>query len=142
MSESVLRETGHRVTWEIKPLDPFIHIPESVTDNIVAGHVLKNLDGRFLISEDMSFSFKPMSGLWCKSTKPAQILQDAISGWSIEEKIFWGFNPSDYARGVVDLGQSADMGRVASWAMSLIPQDESFLKTKYLSTRRKIKFSD
>jgi hypothetical protein len=34
------------------------------------------------------------------------------------------------------------MARVASWDMSLIPQDEAFLKTKYLSTRRKIKFSD
>jgi hypothetical protein len=34
------------------------------------------------------------------------------------------------------------MARVASWAMSLIPQDESFLKTNYLSTLRKIKFSD
>ncbi len=34
------------------------------------------------------------------------------------------------------------MSRVASWAVFLIPQDESFLKTKYLSTRRKIKFSD
>ena len=69
-------------------------------------------------------------------------MQHAITGWSIEEKIFRGFDPSDYRNTVINLGQSRDMARVASWAMSLIPQDESFLKTKYIFTRRKIKFSD
>ncbi len=142
MSEWVFRETNYRVTWEKKPLDTTIQLPEPITDNVVAGHVLKTLEGRVLTCGDISFSFKPGTGLWCRNTKPAQILQDAITEWSIEEKIFRGFDPSDYRSTVINLGQSRDMARVASWAVSLIPQDESFLKTKYLSTRRKIKFSD
>jgi len=142
MSECVFRETNYRVTWAKKPLDTTIQLPEPISDNVVAGYVLKTLDGRVLTYEDISFSFKPGTGLWCRNTKPAQILQDAILGWSIEEKIFRGFNPSDYSKTVINLGQSSDMGRIASWAMYLIPQDEAFLKTKYFSTRRKIKFSD
>jgi hypothetical protein len=91
----------------------------------------------------MSFSFNPGTELWCRNTKPAQILQDAVSGWGIiEEKIFRGINSSDYTNTVINMGQTADMARVASWAVSLIPHDESFLKTKYISTRRKTKFSD
>ncbi len=111
-------------------------------NNIVAGHVLETLDGRVLTCVVICFSFKPGTGLWCRNTKPDQILQDAISRWSIEEKIFRGFDPSNYRNTVINLGQSRDMSRVASWEVSLIPQDESFLKTKYLFTRRKIKFSD
>ncbi len=118
-------------------MDTTFQLLEPITDNVVAGYVLKNLDGRVLVCEDMSFSFKPGTGLWCKNNKPAQILQDAIvSGWSIEEKIFRGFNPSDYTNTVINLGQSTTIERVASRAMSLIPQDETFLKTKYLSIRR------
>jgi hypothetical protein len=140
--EFVLKEIGYCVTWEIKPLNPFIHIPEPVTYNIVAGHVLKTLDGRVLTCKDMSFSFKPCTGLWRRNTKPAQILQDAISECSIEERIFWGFNPSYHASVVINLGQSSNMTRAASWAMLLIPQDDSFLKTKYFSTQRRVQFSD
>ena len=80
MSEWVFRETDYHVTWEKKPLDTAIQLPEPITDNIVAGHVLKTLDGRVLTCGDISFSFKPGTGLWCRNMKPAQILQDAISG--------------------------------------------------------------
>jgi hypothetical protein len=79
----------------------------------------------------MSFSFKPISGLWCTNIKLSQILQDVISEGSIEEKILRDFSPIDYNNTVINLDQSANMARVVSWAMSLIPQNESFLETKY-----------
>ena len=80
MSEWVFQETDYRVTWEKKPLDTTIQLPEPITDNVVAGHVLKTLDGRVLTCGDMSFSFKPRTGLWYKNTKATHVLQDAISG--------------------------------------------------------------
>ncbi len=71
---------------EKMPLDPIIQLPEPIMDNIVAEHILKTLDGRVLTSEDTSFSFKPGTGLWCRNTKPAQTLQDAIFGGVIVER--------------------------------------------------------
>jgi len=113
MSEWAFRETDYRVIWEKKPLDTIIQLPELNTDHVVAGYVLKTIVGRVMTCEDMSFSFKPGTGLWCKTMKPAQILQDAISGWSIEHKIFIGFNPSDYTDTVINMGQLVDMARIA-----------------------------
>ena len=71
MSEWVFRETDYRVIWEKNPMDTTIQLPEPITDNVVAGHVLKTLDGRVLTCGDISFSFKPGTGLWCRNTKPA-----------------------------------------------------------------------
>jgi hypothetical protein len=76
MSELVFGETEYRVTWETNVLDTTIQLPEPIKDNVVAVYALKTLEGRVLTCEDMSFSIKSMSGLWCTNTKPAQILQE------------------------------------------------------------------
>ena len=83
-------------------------------DSIVAGYVLKTPDGRILTCEDISFSFKSVSRLWCKNTKPAQIMQDVISSWGIDVKMFRGFNAIDYINTVINLEQSPILAKVAT----------------------------
>ena len=63
MDECVFKETEYHVLWEKKALNTSIDLPQPLTDSIVAEYVLKTLDGRILTCEDVSFSFKPASGL-------------------------------------------------------------------------------
>jgi len=113
MGDWVFQETKYHVLWAKKVLYTSIDLPRHLTDSIVAGDVLKTPDGRILTCEDISFSFKSVSGLWCKNTKPTQIMQNAISSWGIDVKMSRGFNPIDYVNTVINLEQSPILAKIS-----------------------------
>ncbi len=55
---------------------------------------------------------------------------------------FQGFNLKTIKDHSVDLGDTPDISRAASWARSQIPRDEGFLMDKHSTTHRKIKITD
>ena len=142
MSEHVFKITGFRVEWDQKELDDTIKLAAPLNDEIVAGKVVKEIEDRVLVCNDICFSYSASSGLWSSNTKPALVIQEAINEWSISKKIYSGFNTASLLPMTIDLGMTTCMARVAAWARTKIPKQDLFLVEKHVTTHRKIKFAN
>jgi len=142
MSERVFEATGYRIQWEHKEMNDTVKDSQPLNDEIVAEIVMKPLRGRILQCDNLLFAYHAPSGLWKKYKEPALVIQAAIDDWSIDQKIFHGFNVKTLKDHSIDLGDTPDMSRMAAKARTKIPDDDCFLLTKQATTRRKIKFLD
>jgi hypothetical protein len=88
MSEQVFAATGYRIQFERKPLDATIKVLPPLNHEIVALKVVQAITGRVLVCDDMLFAYNASHGLWRQSTKPSLIVQMAIQGWSMSQKVF------------------------------------------------------
>ncbi len=62
-----------------------------LSDEIVAGVVMKPLRGRILNCNKLLLAYHTPSGLWKQDGSPALMIQEAIDDWSVDRKLFRGF---------------------------------------------------
>ena len=92
MSQWVFEDTGYRIQWDRKELDATLKDLQPLSDEIVAGIVMKPLKGRILICNNLMFAFHAPSGLWKKYKEVPLVIEAAIDDWGMDRKIFHGFS--------------------------------------------------
>ncbi len=115
---------------------------QPLNDEIVTGIVMKQLKGRILNCNTLLFTYHAPSGLWKQDDSSALMIQETIDDWSVDRKLFRGFNVKTLRDHIIDLGETPDMSRVAAKALIKIARDDYFLIDIHASTHRKIKFLD
>jgi hypothetical protein len=141
MSDYVFDATEYRTKWEIKPFDDTIKDMDPINDESVAIDVVGKLKGLIFKNNEHFLSFHPPSGLWKFNNSSNLLIQDATVRWSMEQKIYRGFSTENFKPKTIDLGSASSSEKVTKKAMSHVPDGAEFLKVKYHSTIKKIKFT-